>query len=364
MKMASVSSLVLFLLCFAAIASKEFSDGCDQYNATGTKVFVPLKHKLKPGERLTWKYNNEVKVRAKQEEVTSGKAQNIAKDGSYILQNVKKEQSGDYSCEVFDGNGHQTFTSKTHLCVLDPVSKPEVTTECKESKAIFKCVLDQQPKDVQVKWLQDGKGIRETKNPLEKKASDTKAQKFSCEVSNKVSSKTSEPSTHDCLVEILPGIPDELLGISIWFFVAGGGGIVLVLIIIVIVCCVRSKRKRSMQLEDEEELRLGWANTEQQNHHHHLPPLPDNHPTQHRHHHHHHHHEQQQPGHTGPRQSRSKQQRHQRPRAPEPSEGQPQPQPQPRRTAQAPRPAENNDDEEQPPPLPQPRKKVPRGQVV
>ncbi|XP_037829836.1 carcinoembryonic antigen-related cell adhesion molecule 5 isoform X4 [Kryptolebias marmoratus] len=307
----------------------EFSDGCDQYNATGTKVFVPLKHKLEPGERLTWKYNNEVKVRAKQEEVTSGKAQNIAKDGSYILQNVKKEQSGDYSCEVFDGNGHQTFTSKTHLCVLDPVSKPNVTTECKGSKVnftcvlgqqpedaqfkwlqdgkvinettnplekeasetngkksscevsnkvssktsepsthdclvenpvskpnimteckgskvIFKCVLDQQHKDVKVKWLQDGKEINETTSPLEKEASETKAKHISCEVSNKVSSKTSDPSTHDCLVEILSGIPDELFGISIWFFVAGGGGFVLVLIIIVAVCCVRRKRRRGI----------------------------------------------------------------------------------------------------------------------
>ncbi|XP_017285542.1 T-cell surface antigen CD2 [Kryptolebias marmoratus] len=330
----------------------EFSDGCDQYNATGTKVFVPLKHKLKPGERLTWKYNNEVKVRAKQEEVTSGKAQNIAKDGSYILQNVKKEQSGDYSCEVFDGNGHQTFTSKTHLCVLATVLKPKVATECKGSKVIFTCVLDQQPKDVQVEWLQDGKVIKETTNPLEKEASESEAQKFSCNVFNKVSSKTSEPSTHDCLVE------------NILWIVGGGGGIVLVLIIIVTVCCVWSKRKRRKRLEDEKELRLGWTNTEQQNHHHHLPPLPDNLPSQHRRHHHHHHHEQQQPGHTGPRQSRSKQQRHQRPRAPEPSEGQPQPQPQPRRPAQAPQPAENNDDEEQPPPLPKPRKKALRGQVV
>uniref|UniRef100_A0A3Q3A079 Ig-like domain-containing protein n=1 Tax=Kryptolebias marmoratus TaxID=37003 RepID=A0A3Q3A079_KRYMA len=223
-----------------------FSDGCDQYNATGTKVFVPLRHKLEPGERLTWKYNNEVKVRAKQEEVTSGKAQNIAKDGSYILQNVKKEQSGDYSCEVFNTDGHQTFTSKTRLCVLEPVSNPKVTTECNESKAIFTCVLGQQPKDAQVKWLQDGKGIRETTNPLEKEASETKAKNISCEVSNKVSSKTSDPSTHDCLVEILPGIPDELFGISIWFFVAGGGGFVLVLIIIVTVCCVRRKRRRGI----------------------------------------------------------------------------------------------------------------------
>ncbi|XP_054881009.1 uncharacterized protein LOC129355448 [Poeciliopsis prolifica] len=165
------------------------------------------------------------------------------------------------------------------------------------------------------------------------------------------------------------GFPDDLcwgLLSHLSFFLSSSSGVVILLIIIVIVCCVRTKRTRKLRLQDEEELRLEWTITSQHPNH---PPLPDHppphHPNRHHHHHHHHHQQQQQqeqqqaPGNTGPRQSRSKQNRQPRARAPEPNG---QPQPSPRRTGQPQKPASDADDE-QPPPLPQPRKKGPKTQL-
>lgn len=88
-------------------------------------------------------------------------------------------------------------------------------------------------------------------------------------------------------------------------------------------------------LTDEREFRLDYANQHHQHHQQQQQQLQhqnQNHPDQH-HHPPHHHHQQQPAGNTGPRQTRSKQQRpQQRPRAPEPPNGHPQPSP--RRAAQ------------------------------
>ncbi|MEQ2248782.1 hypothetical protein ILYODFUR_022557 [Ilyodon furcidens] len=359
MKMALVSVVTLFLICSSTIASQ----ACDQFAATGQSFNVRLGYKLKPTDALKWKFKDETIFHKKQEKVLVKKS-DVNEDGSLKVTNLKKDQEGVYIPEVFDKDGKSQTMKTTYLCILDPVKKPKVSATCKDLKVTFQCipdkVSDKQPVDVEYEWLRNNEKMgKEKKNAFDMKAADTKADKFVCKVSNKANSETSEAITHNCAKIGFPGLPDELFGISIWVFVGGGTGIVILLIIIVIVCFVQSKRKRKLRLKDEEELRLDWTNTQQQNHHHHLPPLPDHPPP-----HHHHRHQQQQqqqqaPGNTGPRQSRSKQNRQPRPRAPEPNG---QPEPSPRRAVQEQKPT-NDADDEKPPPLPQPRKKVPKGQI-
>ncbi|XP_013882449.1 T-cell surface antigen CD2, partial [Austrofundulus limnaeus] len=266
MKMASVSSLTVFLLCCCAVTSQGSSDGCHLYAATGTDFTVPLEDPLDPQGRLEWKIGNKVETFRDIKKVTSEKENSLTKNGSFIIKDVKKEQSMIYTYTIFDKDYKQKFTKARHLCVLDPVSKPTLKMECKEPKVIFTCVIGQQPEDRQIHWLKDGEKIENTKLTLEIDSSESKLKKFSCQVFNKVSSKTSETLTHNCIKHVVPGIPEEVFGISIWIFVGCGGGVVLVLIIFVIVCCVLRKRKRSMHLKEEEELRLQWLSAEQQNH--------------------------------------------------------------------------------------------------
>ncbi|XP_059184251.1 T-cell surface antigen CD2-like [Centropristis striata] len=360
MKMAAVSSISLLLLCCCFISSTDSEDICI-YAAAGDNYIVPLIYKMGEGDSLSWKRDTETIFSKKKAVVITGKKEDISADGSLKLTNLKKSNSGTYTPEVFGSNGKkikETLKSTT-LCVLDRVLKPKVTIDnCKAKSVRFTCFVPQDPKDSKLDyvWLQNNKVL-----PLEKSKTLTRTElqlepnSFSCNVSNRVSSMSSDAVQQTCITRKL--FPDKLFGINTWIIVGAGGGVVLLLIIVVIVCCVCTRRKKRMQLKDEGELRLAWTNEQQQHlqhqHQHNCPP------DQQHHHHHHQHPQQQQPaGHTGPRQHRSKQPREQqRPRAPEQSSGRPQPSP--RRPAQAPRPADTTD-EEQPPPLPQPRKKGPR----
>ncbi|KAM4538125.1 uncharacterized protein V3H82_023895 isoform 3-T3 [Fundulus diaphanus] len=344
-----------------AVAHNCAKTDCDQFAATGRSFTVSLGYTLKKTDTLRWKFNDTIIFYTKPSGVIKGKKDDINADGSLKLTNVRKNQSGLYSAEVFDQSGREQTRRTIKLCVLDPVKKPKVEATCEDKNVIITCIPGQQPKDVEYRWLKNGVEMKkETKLSFEVKAAETKADKFACKFSNKASSEVSDAVAHNCTKTAIPGLPDELWGIPIWYILGGGGGIVLLLIIIVIVCCVQTRRTRKLRLKDEEELRLEWTNTEQHHHHHHhLPPLPNHPPPHHPHNQQQQQQQQQAPGNTGPRQSRSKQNRQPRPKAPEPNS---QPQPSPRRALQAQKHA-NDADEEQPPPLPQPRKKGPKTQV-
>ncbi|MED6287209.1 hypothetical protein CHARACLAT_013971 [Characodon lateralis] len=257
MKMALVSVVTLFLICSSTITSQV----CDQFAATGQNVNVPLEYKLKSTDVLKWKFKDETIFHKKQEK-TLVKKNDVNADGSLKLTNLKKDQAGEYIPEVFDQSGKSRTMKKTYLCIMDPVKKPKVSATCKDPNVIFQCipdkVSDKQPGDVEYEWLRNNeKMVQEKKNVFDMKAADTKADKFVCKVSNKASSETSEPVTHNCAkIEGFPGLPDELFGISIWVFVGGGAAFVLLLIIIVSVYYIRVKSKRMTKLRGEEELSL------------------------------------------------------------------------------------------------------------
>ncbi|XP_073351522.1 uncharacterized protein [Pagrus major] len=355
-KMAAVSTIAVLLLCCSSVASTDSQKKCDYYVETNKDFTVPLDSTLPELGQLQWKHNNAIIFHRRQSKLTKGVEEDVDQKGSLKLTKVTKNKAGSYAYEVFDGNGQRVGQKSKTLCVMDPVPKPELKTDCQRLttsvKLTLTCEVAQKPEVLNFEWLQNGKVLENKKDQTLQLeiTKDLETASFSCKVFNQVSSLTSASKKHNC---IKPGFvfPKDIFGINTWYYVGGGGGVVLLLIILVIVCCIRMRRKKSMQVKDEEELRLGWTNPNQQHHQqqHSHPPNQ---------HHHHHHHQQQPAGHTGPRQHRSKQQRsQQRPRDPAHPNGQPQPSP--RRAAQVPRPV-NTTDDELPPPLPQPRKKAPK----
>ncbi|XP_039648628.1 hepatocyte cell adhesion molecule-like isoform X2 [Perca fluviatilis] len=356
MKMAAISTISLLLLCCVAISPADSQDGCDHNALKGKDFTVPLSSKLEPSHQLKWRHNDKVILDLRKGNIfVLGKKEDITKDGSLLLKNLKDTDQGKYTPELFTTDGTQTGKPKSiNLCIFDRVPKPNVTKACSLPFVTFTCQTTAKPKDLKFAWLQNNKVLEKEKTKtLKRKAEEVENDSFQCKVSNPVTSETSGPVKQEPCFKPKSILPETLFGISIWVFVGAGIGIVVVLIIIVIACCVCTKRKKRMRLKEEEELRLAWTNDQQHHQHQH------NHPSDPRHHR-----CQQQPaGHTGPRQHRSKQHREQQqhPRALDPPGAYPEPSP--RRLPQAPQPVDKTDDE-QPPPLPQPRKKAVKIQRV
>ncbi|XP_038154804.1 T-cell surface antigen CD2-like [Cyprinodon tularosa] len=356
MKMASMSLVSVFLLSCLAVTSISSQD--PEYTAVGRNHTVKLGNlTLTSTDTLKWWFNGKVLFHRKSKVIIIGGKDDINAEGSLKLTNLKKDQEGDYTAEVYDGNGIKRNTKKTKLIVLDPVNKPTIKILCNDKTAKFECVSTKPPRDIKYEWLKNNVKLgKEVQGKLEVKLKEAKDNTFSCKVFNEATNAISEPVSRSCLEKGPLGLLDEDL--EIWVLIGGGSGIVFLLILIVIICFIQTKRRRRLRLKDEDELRLAWTSNEQHKRLHDCPPLPDHPPPPHPNRHNHSQQQQQAPGHTGPRQGRSNKNRQPRPRVPEPNG---QPQPSPRRTVQAKKP--DVTDEEQPPPLPQPRKKAPKGQV-
>ncbi|PWA32289.1 hypothetical protein CCH79_00013146 [Gambusia affinis] len=200
-------------------ASKEAQHRCDRTLAVGQNFSVPLDNKGKSFETLKWKLNTNILIHKKQEKFINGKADDVNKDGSLKLTNLKKNQSGLYISEVFDKNGKSLALKSMNLCVLDPVKKPKLTATCQDLKVKFVCNLGQQPPDATLEWLQNKKKIASRlRNVLEKTIAELKEDTIVCKVSNDVSSEESNAISHSCGSTSIPGLPDELWGIDIWVY--------------------------------------------------------------------------------------------------------------------------------------------------
>ncbi|XP_016516267.1 uncharacterized protein LOC103151946 isoform X2 [Poecilia formosa] len=200
-KMASLLNVCVFLLCCSAVASQ----GCDHLVAVGGNFIVPLGYKLKPADKLKWRFNGNIIVFKRPEKFIVGKTDDINDDGSLKLTNLKKDQAGLYTAEVFDKNGKEQATKRTNLCTLDPVKKPTVNITCLASEVVFTCSHDPQPDGtkqydaIYYKWFYYDKMISNgTETSMTRKAAETENLLVSCEVGNKVSSAKSDSLTHTC----------------------------------------------------------------------------------------------------------------------------------------------------------------------
>ncbi|XP_008424436.1 uncharacterized protein LOC103474923 isoform X2 [Poecilia reticulata] len=202
-KMASLLSVCVFLLCcFAVVASQ----GCDRLVAVGENFNVSSGYKPQPTENLKWKFNGNILFFKRSGKVIAGKPDDINNDGSLKLTNLKMNQAGRYTSEVFDINGKERATKTTNLCILDPVKKPTLNITCLASEVVFTCSHDPQPDGtkqydtIHYKWfLNDYMISNETETSMKRKVAETKNLPVSCEVGNKVSSAKSDSLTHTCI---------------------------------------------------------------------------------------------------------------------------------------------------------------------
>ncbi|XP_056884795.1 T-cell surface antigen CD2-like [Takifugu flavidus] len=341
MKMAAVSSVSLLLLLTSIVTTTDSQD-CNYHAAKKQDVTLPLTHVLKESDQLRWLHESIVIFDRRGKAMVTGNPDDVDQNGSLRLRNVDQSKAGTYTPTVYDDGQRIGNLKPMVLCVMDPVSQPQVTSECVIKPLLHSpvCRAKGEPK------LKE----RSFKGVLK----DVEQRVYRCRVYNKVSSLTSAPFRQNCTQSVLDNgfiFPADIFGINIWIIIGGGGGVVLLLIITVIICCVTNKRKKRMKIKDEEELRLGWSNSNPQcQHQNHPPDHQKQQPHQHTH-------RQQKPaGHsTGPRQHRCKQppgqQRNQVPQVPSH-----QPEPGTRRAEQGRRQPAGNDSER--PPLPQPRRKI------
>ncbi|XP_038154803.1 T-lymphocyte surface antigen Ly-9-like [Cyprinodon tularosa] len=221
---------------------------CDQFAAMGQNFSVPLGYELKSTDTLKWKFKETVVFYKKSGIVIIGKKDDINANGSLQLTDLKKNQAGVYTPQVFDQTGRKQATKKTHLYILDPVNKPTIHITCKDIKVIFTCLSDKKSSDLEYEWLQNGNKLeKEQDSTLGMNAAETKADKFACKIFNHASSETSEAVTHKC---------SGVSGMKISVYNGCKLGFILVLIITAIVRCVRTERTSNIRLKAEEELPL------------------------------------------------------------------------------------------------------------
>ncbi|KAK7893189.1 hypothetical protein WMY93_022341 [Mugilogobius chulae] len=369
MKMAAALTLWFITLGFCLIfTSAESSSSCTNFAIIGQPYEWPLTGNQK--DRL-WLRHNGQKI---YDSRTNKKSDKVTADRKLVISKVSQVDKGEYTVEIIDSNGKIIETKSMHLCFQEPVQKPNVAVTCdnKPSQVKFTCSVPQ-PKDITYEWFDGGKLIFNEKTGILLRTFNQAGQNlFSCKVSNKVSSQTSNPVQQNCK-PTSPASPESskpkteeeesssnlLFGMEFWTMVAilaGGGGLVLVLIIATIVCCTLNRRKRKLRVKVVHEHSAEPSLRQPARPH---PPqrrLPRPNtaaapqgPTA------------AGPWGTGPRPPKG---RLNRPRPPDPITGQPLPGPRLQHPAdnQTSQPMIGNDDEENPPPLPQPRKTAPRRQ--
>ncbi|XP_037120890.1 T-cell surface antigen CD2-like isoform X3 [Syngnathus acus] len=263
------SSIVSLLLLGCRLTCADSQDACEAYALIGGNFNVPLYHNLQKSEKLRWIHNKTKIFDQRNDKVVIGKPNDILQNGSLKLTNLKRNSEGTYVPEVYDVKGKLlTDAKKLYLCVLDPVSKPGLKVECALPNVKFTCTSDQIQKAI-VEWFQNGKLLPQKNQPTVLQiVQNVKHDLFTCKVSNRLSSMSSEAVKQNC-TDSSSIFPKELFGLDFKIMVsilAGIGGLALLLIIILIVCCVRAIREKRKRAKDVEELRLAWSKPERQQH--------------------------------------------------------------------------------------------------
>uniref|UniRef100_A0A087X6W2 Ig-like domain-containing protein n=1 Tax=Poecilia formosa TaxID=48698 RepID=A0A087X6W2_POEFO len=237
---------VVFILSCVLIDYKVF-DVCHLFVAVGGSFNVPLGYTPKSTDSWVWKFNTKTIINMKAGKEVMKDGGETHTNGSLKLTNLKKEQEGVYTSEVFDEKGRKRATKETKLCIVDPVKKPKLNETCQDEKVKFECDLSQQPVDIVLEWLRSGKEMVAKTERVVKTAADTKGDKFVCKVSNKVSSEESDPVIHSCTSNSKKCL--LVIHFSNFCYFISSCFLVLLLTVTVTVCCVRVKRKRKKQLK-------------------------------------------------------------------------------------------------------------------
>ncbi|XP_062389359.1 uncharacterized protein LOC134077735 [Sardina pilchardus] len=164
---------------------------CTISEPVGADAIIPISYKgLTAEHHIKWMHGSE-RVFYRKGSVIKDEKRKIKPDGSLILDNIKSSDSGTYEVTVYDGNGAHVHTSSQHLCVLEPMKKPEVKYSCPGQWPVLTCTHT--GPEVDVSWHRNNKVLTgQGHQTLTLTAALFKAgDGYSCTVKNQVSEKKS-----------------------------------------------------------------------------------------------------------------------------------------------------------------------------
>lgn len=254
-----LASLGVILLGFIGISAAK--DACELYAAIGQQsLTLPFVYEgLANSHLMKWTHNSTIIFYREQGKVSVGKPQDISATGSLLLKNLPFSSAGTYQAQVLYPNGTLVKTWTGRLCMMEKVSKPQLSYVCdfKSSAVNLNCVVAK-PQGLVFSWTLDGKTLTsETRQTLSITLTKLKGEtSFICSVANKVSKETSDIVRPTCKS---PPPPPELCfkRQTVVAALAGGTALILLLLITtVVLCCCQRRSKTSMRHRNKGELRM------------------------------------------------------------------------------------------------------------
>ncbi|XP_072241345.1 T-cell surface antigen CD2-like [Leuresthes tenuis] len=252
-----VATLGVGLLLGLFNLSAANKDTCDLYAAVGQSLTLPFVYKeLGNSHILRWTHNSTIIFYMQQGKVSVGKPDDLSSAGSLLLKNLQVTSAGIYQVNVLHRNNTLAIAWTGRLCVMDKVSKPQLTYVCdlKSNAVNLNCGVAK-PQGLVFSWVLDKKSLpSETKQTLSISLKQLKEERsFSCSVANKVSKESSNSVYPTCKA------PPDLCFTrkTVIGALAGGAGLIFLLLLIVMVLCCRLRRnKTQMKLWGKSEQRL------------------------------------------------------------------------------------------------------------
>ncbi|TKS73675.1 T-cell surface antigen CD2 LFA-2 LFA-3 receptor OX-34 antigen [Collichthys lucidus] len=245
-------ALGVIILC-GFIQLPAAKDTCDLYAAVGQSLTLPFVYDgLTNSHVLRWIHNKKLIFYREKGKVSVGNALVISATGSPLLKNIQSSSAGTYEATVLHSNGTLAKTWTGELCIMDKVSKPQVTYICDSSAVNLNCYVAD-PQGLVFSWtLDENTLISETKQKLSISLAQLLGQRsFTCSVANKVSQEKSNTVRPTCKTPTLLCFPSK----TVVAVVAGGAALILLLVIVIIALCCRYRRNKT-SLQDKGGLRM------------------------------------------------------------------------------------------------------------
>ncbi|XP_076588317.1 uncharacterized protein LOC143321687 [Chaetodon auriga] len=231
---------------------------CELYAAVGQSLTLPFVYdRLANSHVLRWTHNDKIIFYRQQGRVSVGKPGDISATGSLLLKNLQLSSAGAYQANVLNPNGTLAKTWTGNLCMMDKVSKPQLTYSCdfKSSAVNLNCHVAN-PQGLAFSWILDENTLTsETRQKLSISLAQLKGERnFTCGVANKVSQAKSDTVRVTCKS---PSPPTLLCFASKTVVAVLGGGtclILLLLTIIIALCCCPRRTKTQKRMRDKGEL--------------------------------------------------------------------------------------------------------------